>query len=445
MSSVAIDQSIKMTTPASLLAVRAVTSFVVLTSSTSTWHDLLKEAVLFAGKVANDLRDEAGYIVQSLRVITNPFSEYLNCNTANTALEGMDLIKNILKELEDTEKDLLRGTRIRFSIGAADATTLPLVPSLIRSGGDLSNCCINIPVDDCGVVDAAMVHGAALVCTELGATTDRGEGNFNFTINFNGPKLCPYFPAGFNTTESGKTFVIGLEYPDLLVHVLSTLADGRESVVQSPETRSDDWRRASEAMRVAVEAHLRIIVDICRRAEKRMSMVSGGVNSPFIFGGVDSSPAPSKTVQSMCRVVELLGVPHFGASGTTECCSMLTRLFKSLGQKEENPVPLVGFSGLMFAALEDQGLADAAAMGHYDIQHLLTYSAVCGIGLDTVPIPFETLPEDIARLAQDVGAYAFRLNKPLTVRLFPVPGLVAGDMTKFESEDLCNCTVFAVP
>ena len=33
---------------------------------------------------------------------------------------------------------------------------------------------------------------------------------------------------------------------------------------------------------------------------------------------------------------------------------------------------------------------------------------------------------------------AFRLNKPLTVRLFPVPGLSSGDMTAFESDDLSN-------
>ena len=30
------------------------------------------------------------------------------------------------------------------------------------------------------------------------------------------------------------------------------------------------------------------------------------------------------------------------------------------------------------------------------------------------------------------------------VRLFPCEGLVAGEMTTFESDDLCNCAVFAV-
>jgi hypothetical protein len=40
---------------------------------------------------------------------------------------------------------------------------------------------------------------------------------------------------------------------------------------------------------------------------------------------------------------------------------------------------------------------------------------------------------------------AFRLDKPLTVRLFPAPKLNAGDLTVFESDDLCNCAVLAVP
>jgi uncharacterized protein len=48
-------------------------------------------------------------------------------------------------------------------------------------------------------------------------------------------------------------------------------------------------------------------------------------------------------------------------------------------------------------------------------------------------------------LMRDTGTMAFRLNKPLTVRLFPVPGLRAGEITSFESDDLCNCAVLAVP
>lgn len=41
----------------------------------------------------------------------------------------------------------------------------------------------------------------------------------------------------------------------------------------------------------------------------------------------------------------------------------------------------------MLPPLEDNGLAQRAAEKAYGIYDLLTYSSVCGIGLDAVPIP----------------------------------------------------------
>ena len=99
----------------------------------------------------------------------------------------------------------------------------------------------------------------------------------------------------------------------------------------------------------------------------------------------------------------------------------------------------------MLAVTEDTGLAEGTKNSDFDIRSLLTYSAVCGIGLDTVPIAGDTSIEKITALMRDTGTMAFRLNKPLTVRLFPVPGLNAGDITSFKSDDLCNCAVLAVP
>lgn len=133
-------------------------------------------------------------------------------------------------------------------------------------------------------------------------------------------------------------------------------------------------------------------------------------------------------------------MPRFGASGTVEACAFLTRVFKGV-----RGVPLVGFSGLMLTCLEDLGMAAAAARGDYDVTALLQYSAVCGIGLDCVPVPGDTPRAALAALMRDTGTLAFRYSKPLTVRLFPCPGLAAGETTRFESADLCNCTVFAVP
>ena len=81
-----------------------------------------------------------------------------------------------------------------------------------------------------------------------------------------------------------------------------------------------------------------------------------------------------------------------------QCAALLTRFFKSFGDGGDDcpAVPLVGFSGLMLACLEDTGLAAAAAARQYSLNDLMTYSAVCGIGLDTVPIPGHTPVDKIA-------------------------------------------------
>jgi len=182
-------------------------------------------------------------------------------------------------------------------------------------------------------------------------------------------------------------------------------------------------------MSQALQYHISIINSIILKSD-----------NPFIFSGFDSSAAPSKNCTSMTEIYELMGVEYFGASGSVEASSLLTKVFKSL----EN-VNLVGFSGLMLALTEDTGLAKGSLNKDFDIRSLLTYSSVCGIGLDTVPIPGNTPTEKIEALMRDTGTMAFRLNKPLTVRLFPVPNLQAGDITNFESDDLCNCAVLAVP
>lgn len=78
-------------------------------------------------------------------------------------------------------------------------------------------------------------------------------------------------------------------------------------------------------------------------------------------------------------------------------------------------------------------------------------AAVCGCGLDTVPVPGATqqqpaeerkaLLDATAAVLLDVAAMAFRLGKPLSARLLPVPGGRAGQRTAFDSPFLLNCAV----
>jgi uncharacterized protein (UPF0210 family) len=75
------------------------------------------------------------------------------------------------------------------------------------------------------------------------------------------------------------------------------------------------------------------------------------------------------------------------------------------------------------------------------VSELLLYSAVCGTGLDTVPLPGDTAPEELAAIVLDVAALAVALGKPLSCRLFPVPGKAAGERTEYDSPYLVNGAV----
>ena len=91
-----------------------------------------------------------------------------------------------------------------------------------------------------------------------------------------------------------------------------------------------------------------------------------------------------------------------------------------------------GFSGLMLPVMEDATLAKRAADGSLTVKDLLMYSAVCGTGLDTIPLPGDTTEGQIAAVLLDLAALALRLDKPLTARLMPIPNKKAGDATGFD-------------
>jgi uncharacterized protein len=57
----------------------------------------------------------------------------------------------------------------------------------------------------------------------------------------------------------------------------------------------------------------------------------------------------------------------------------------------------------------------------------------------------DTTVAELANIYSEVGTLAFRLNKPLSCRLFPMPNKKAGEMTTVENNPyLVNTTVFAV-
>jgi uncharacterized protein (UPF0210 family) len=97
----------------------------------------------------------------------------------------------------------------------------------------------------------------------------------------------------------------------------------------------------------------------------------------------------------------------------------------------------------MLPVLEDGVLAQRAAEGVLTITDLLLYSAVCGVGLDTIPLAGDLSMDEISGILLDVGALAVRLDKPLTARLMPLPGLAAGDPVTFDFPYFADSRVMA--
>jgi len=95
--------------------------------------------------------------------------------------------------------------------------------------------------------------------------------------------------------------------------------------------------------------------------------------------------------------------------------------------------------------MEDKVLAQRWAEATYNIDSLLAYSAVCGTGLDTVPLPGDVSVEQIERILSDVASVAVKWNKPLSVRLLPVRDKKPGDQTNFQDPYLFNTTIHALP
>jgi uncharacterized protein len=71
----------------------------------------------------------------------------------------------------------------------------------------------------------------------------------------------------------------------------------------------------------------------------------------------------------------------------------------------------------------------------------LSYSAVCGTGLDTIPLPGDVSEEHLDLIIGDMASLAFKWHKPLSARLLPVAGKGPGDMTEFDDPYMVNAVI----
>jgi uncharacterized protein len=82
--------------------------------------------------------------------------------------------------------------------------------------------------------------------------------------------------------------------------------------------------------------------------------------------------------------------------------------------------------------MEDEVLSKRWSHGGLKVDTILAYSAVCGTGLDTVPLPGDITIEQIEGMIADMATLSLKLQKPLAARLMPISGKKAGENTEFD-------------
>jgi uncharacterized protein (UPF0210 family) len=271
-----------------------------------------------------------------------------------------------------------------------------------------------------GGIDLQAVRACADVIQQSATITPDGFANLRFAALANVLPGSPFFPAAYHAYSlSGESlppsFALATEAADLAVEAFSS------------------------AQRIE-DAQNRLIRSLNEQAAS-LEKVAGSLSDQngVDFGGIDFSMAPYPVEErSIGAALERLGVPAVGLHGSLAATAILTNAIDRAVFKR------TGFSGIMLPVLEDSTLAARVANGVLDITDLLLYSAVCGTGLDTLPLPGETDSTQIAGILLDVAALAHRLDKPLTARLMPIPGKVPGDLTSFDFEYFANSRVLSI-
>ena len=378
--------------------VRAITAFVRI--DRSSYEAQIAEAMTVLNAAKADFASR-GYETQTVRIVTQPLAELV------TGLPEKDALAFLRSLDELSQKD-----GFAANVGPAmlhdtdDPATMHLLALVLSTLPHLNASAII--ADDDGIHWKTIRESAKLV-RYVTDHTARSQGNFQFTATAMLKPLGPFYPGAYHT-GAGKQFSLGFEGANIVQEVFAA-------------THGDFDASVAELTR-----QLTIHAQVGEEVGNKVAASSG-----WTFAGVDPTPAPLGDA-SIGDAIERYTGAKFGTNGTMTAALAITSAVK---------VKQIGYSGLMLPVMEDKRLAERWAENTYEIDSLLAYSAVCGTGLDTVPLPGDISEERLVKIFGDVAALAWKWHKPLSARLQPVKDKKAGDKTDFDSQYLFNTTLHA--
>lgn len=378
--------------------IRAITAFINL--DRAQYQQEIADTVKMLRRAQTTL-ESRGYVVQTIRIATQPFPEYAKGLTNEQAVA-------FFKQLDA----LATQQKFAMSIGPAmlnaddNATQADLLAEILTDTKTL-NASLVVAGEE-GVRWGA-VGAAARVMKKLEEATEHSQGNFRFAAIALVPPVTPFFPAAYHT-GFGHQFAIALESANV---VAAAFKDARDLAMARQR-----------------------LIDMLATEAFDIEHVAGRVDSEtgWTYMGIDLSPAPSKDA-SIGVAIENLTTQPVGLSGTLTAAATITAAIRDVKVKQ------TGYNGLMLPILEDPRLAQRWSEGRISIDALLSYSAVCGTGLDTIPLPGDTSAEQLSLIIGDMASLAVKWHKPLSARLLPVTGKGWGEGTEFDDPFLVNATL----
>jgi uncharacterized protein len=382
--------------------VRAITGFVRLDRDHYTRQIAETLAVIRAAKGEFE---KQGYQVETIRIVTQPLGELVRGQSDTDALAFLKALDAV-----SVKEDFIPNIGPAMLSDTDDPRSMRLLAQALSSLPNIEGNAIIAGED--GIHWTVIRESAALV-RYVTEHSPHSQGNFNFTATAMLKPFGPFYPGAYHT-GAGKQFSIGLEGAKVVQEVFArTHGDFDASVAE-------------------LTKQLTVHAKVAEAVGQQVAAATG-----WSFMGVDPTPAPLADV-SIGAAIETYTGAKFGSSGTMTAALIITTAVKAV------PVKQIGYSGLMVPVMEDKRLAQRWAEGAYNTDSLLAYSAVCGTGLDTVPLIGDVSEEQLIRIFGDVASLAWKWNKPLSARLQPVKGKKAGDQTEFSDPYLFNTTLHAL-
>jgi uncharacterized protein (UPF0210 family) len=343
-----------------------------------------------------------GYEVQTTRVTMPPVIAGLDPKARAAAMPAITDIDALI-----TSKGAVCSLGPVVTADEADDELAPWSSELVKATKSTSFSVV--VASPAGGVHA---HGARIAADVMHAVADavpNGKGSFRFAAAANIPAGTPFFPVGWH--DGPSSLAIGCESADLVRIAFSEASDVE-----------DGRRRLAARMTAELRAIEKIAAGIAQAEH-------------VTYRGIDPSPAPLGA-RSIGAALEALSHVPFGDAGTLRACAVVTEVLKGL------PIRQCGYAGLMLPVLEDSVLAKRAIEGRYGLRDILLFSSVCGTGLDVVPIPGDTSIETLTNIVLDVAAQSVKLKKPLSARLYLIPGAKPGDPVHTGDPLLADAVVF---